>query len=160
MFPLSEQVRRLARDRARIARWQADLTPLRGGSIEADLALRDFTINAMAWPLTGGELIDPHGGVADLEARRLRVVGERSFADDPLRTLRMARFACELDLQVEPRRGALAAARSRGDLGSVAPERIFYELDGWSQSPTPLRGVRADGRGRARGRGCCPSWRR
>jgi poly(A) polymerase len=92
VFPLSERFgawRVIAPDRS----WQADLTPVRGGGIGPDLGLRDFTINAMAWPVRGGAMIDPHGGQADLEARLLRVVGERSFADDPLRTMRMARFA-------------------------------------------------------------------
>src|SRR3954469_25951250 len=73
--------------------WQVDITPLRGGSLEADLGLRDFTVNAMAEPLAGGELVDPTGGAADLERRTLRAVAESAFADDPLRTLRVARFA-------------------------------------------------------------------
>ena len=50
---------------------------LRDGDIHADLAARDFTLNAMAEPLAGGELLDPHGGRADLEARRLRMVSQR-----------------------------------------------------------------------------------
>jgi tRNA nucleotidyltransferase/poly(A) polymerase len=68
--------------------WHVDLLPLRDGDLHADLAARDFTVNAMAEPLAGGELIDPHGGAADLAARRLRIVSERALADDPLRTLR------------------------------------------------------------------------
>src|SRR5439155_24474825 len=52
--------------------WQVDLTPLRDGALDADLAARDFTINAMAEPLAGGELVDPRGGREDLAARRLR----------------------------------------------------------------------------------------
>jgi poly(A) polymerase len=139
VFPLSEKFgawRVIAPDR----RWQADLTPLRGGGIEADLALRDFTINAMAWPLADGDVIDPHGGVADLDSALLRVAGERSFPDDPLRTMRMARFACELGLQVDPETRRLAAAHSQG-IHSVSPERTFYELARLICSPAPLRGV-------------------
>jgi putative nucleotidyltransferase with HDIG domain len=113
----------LAADR----RWQADLTPLRGGSLPADLALRDFTINAMAEPLAGGEIVDPHAGRADLEARRLRMVGDRSFADDPLRVVRAARLACELDLEIDPATAAVARDHAEG-AASVAQERVFAEL--------------------------------
>jgi hypothetical protein len=139
VFPLSEKFgawRVIASDRS----WQADLTPLREGSIEADLALRDFTINAMALPLTGGEVIDPHGGAADLEAQLVRAVGEQSFADDPLRTMRMARFACELGFQVDPATRRMAAAHSPA-IESVSPERTFYELVRLVCSPAPLRGI-------------------
>ncbi len=108
--------------------WQIDLTPVRGGSIEADLAQRDLTVNAMAEAVGGdGELLDPHGGEADLAARRARAVSERAFADDPLRTLRVARFACELDLTVDPITAAMARAHARG-LSDVAGERVFAEL--------------------------------
>jgi putative nucleotidyltransferase with HDIG domain len=107
--------------------WQVDLTPLRGDSIEADLGLRDFTVNAIAEPLHGGALIDPHGGADDLAAHRLRMVSARAFADDPLRAVRLARFGCELDL--EPDAATIAAARERADgIESVAPERVFAEL--------------------------------
>src|SRR5438128_107520 len=71
LFELSDAFgswRVLAADRS----WQADLSPLRGGSLEADLALRDFTVNAIAEPLGGGERVDPHGGAGDLAAGRLR----------------------------------------------------------------------------------------
>src|SRR5262249_21382879 len=59
--------------------WQVDVTPLQGGTLESDLAARDLTVNAIAEPLAGGELIDPHGGRADLEARRLRMVATDAF---------------------------------------------------------------------------------
>ena len=82
----------------------------------------------MAEPLAGGELVDPHGGAADLAARRLRMVSGRALPDDPLRTLRAVRFAVELGFEIEPatgRGGARArAARSR----DVSPERVFAEL--------------------------------
>ncbi|HEX6389596.1 MAG TPA: hypothetical protein VFZ89_09115, partial [Solirubrobacteraceae bacterium] len=78
--------------------WQIDLSPLQDRSIVADLGLRDFTVNAIAEPLLGGELIDPHGGAGDVEERRLRMVSDAAFDADPLRVLRLARFACELDL--------------------------------------------------------------
>src|SRR5436190_9831076 len=108
VFPLSEQFgawRVIAPDR----RWQADVSPVRDWSIDADLAQRDFTINAMAVPLETGEpLLDPHGGRDDIERRLVRVLGERAYREDPLRTLRMARLACELEFEVEPETRTLA----------------------------------------------------
>jgi poly(A) polymerase len=140
VFPLSERFgawRVLAPDRT----WQADLTPVRDGTIEADLALRDFTINAMAVPLAnGGSLLDPHGGLADLERRTVRVVGDRVYSDDPLRTLRMARFACELGFEVEPQTRRLAAESAEA-IRRVAPERVFYELRRLIVSSEVLHGL-------------------
>ena len=85
-----------------------------GHSIEADLAARDLTINAIAQPLAGGEYVDPFGGLSDLGARRIRMVSARAFADDPLRTIRVARLACELEFDVEPDTAAAARANSAG----------------------------------------------
>jgi poly(A) polymerase len=107
--------------------WHVDLVTLRDGDITADLAGRDFTINAMAEPLEGGELLDPHGGRADLEARRLRMVCAAALADDPLRTLRAVRLVCELGLELDPATAA-AAAEHAGGIERVAPERLFGEL--------------------------------
>jgi len=67
--------------------------------VEEDLARRDFTINAMARRLVDGTLVDPYGGRADLEARVLRTVSPRSFAEDPLRIVRGLRFVSQLDLE-------------------------------------------------------------
>ncbi len=104
---------------------------MRGGSLEADLALRDFTVNAMAEPLGGGAggdaLVDLFGGAADLASRRLRAVGGGTFADDPLRVMRLARLACELDLEPVPDTAAAARGQAAG-LAGVAPERVFAEL--------------------------------
>jgi tRNA nucleotidyltransferase/poly(A) polymerase len=107
--------------------WQVDLTPLVGGSLESDLAARDLTVNAMAEPLGGGDLVDPHGGRADLDARRLRMVSPAAFAADPLRVLRVARLACELGFGAEPATVAAAREHAAG-LARVSPERIFAEL--------------------------------
>src|ERR1700759_953352 len=68
---------------ARDSSWQVDVEPLRGGSLQADLALRDFTVNAIAEPLGGGATIAPTGGIADLSAKRLRMVAASAFAEDP-----------------------------------------------------------------------------
>jgi len=125
-FELSDEFgawRVLARDRS----WQADLSPLRGGSLQADLALRDFTINAIAQPLDGGERVDPHGGAEDLAAGRLRAVGPRAFADDPLRALRLVRLAGELELAPDADTVRLAREQARA-VASVAQERVFTEL--------------------------------
>lgn len=120
--------------------WQIDLSPLQGGSLERDLALRDFTVNALAEPLEGGELIDPSGGLADLGARRLRMVAPEAFDRDPLRVLRLARLAVELEFEVD--RATVAAAAERADgLAAVAGERCFAELRRIVGSSSPLRGL-------------------
>jgi poly(A) polymerase len=123
------------------AGWQIDLTAIRGAGIEADLAERDFTIGAVAVPLAGGEPIDPYAGLTDLAAKRLRAVGESSFGDDPLRLLRAARLAAELELEIEARTAALArAAASRA--AEPAGERQLAELRQLMGGPDPLRGLR------------------
>jgi len=112
---------------ARGGAWQMDVEPLRGDAIEQDLALRDFTLNAIAEPLAGGAPIDPLGGIADARARRLRMAAPSAFADDPLRVLRLVRLTLELDLRPEPRTLAQAAAQAHA-LPAVSGERIFMEL--------------------------------
>ena len=143
-FPLSDAYgvwRVVAHDRG----WQVDLLPVNGVTIEEDLAARDFTVNAIAEPLTGGEAIDPFGGREDLAAGRLRMVSARAFAADPLRVLRAARLACELHLEPDPDTRASAAARA-GALSEVAPERIFGELKRILVAPEALRGLDEMGR--------------
>lgn len=120
--------------------WQVDVTALRGATIEEDLAARDFTVGAVAIPLAGGESLDPFGGLADLSGGLLRAVGARSFVEDPLRLLRAARLAAELDLAIDP--GTLALARaeaSRAD--EPAGERQLAELRQLIGGPDPLRGL-------------------
>jgi poly(A) polymerase len=112
---------------ARETGWQVDITPLQGGSLEADLGARDLTVNAMAEPLGGGELVDPFGGARDLAERRLRMVSPAAFAADPLRTIRVARLATELRFEVEPSTADTVRANARG-LRDVSPERVFAEL--------------------------------
>jgi poly(A) polymerase len=139
VFPLSEAFgawRVSARDGA----WQADLMPLEGETIERDLERRDFTVNAMAEPLEGGEIVDPRGGRADLEARRLRLVSETAIADDPLRIMRLARLSVELNLDVEESTRAAAQAGA-GRLGEVAAERVFAELKRILAGAQPYLGI-------------------
>ncbi len=121
--------------------WQIDVTALRGGGIEEDLAARDFTIGAVAVPLAGEAPIDPYAGLTDLAQKRLRAVGEESFTSDHLRLLRAARLAAELGLEIEPRTLALArscAARAADPAG----ERQLAELRQLVGGPDPLRGLR------------------
>lgn len=139
-FELSERFgawRVVARDH----RWQVDVMSLQGASLTEDLARRDFTINAIAEPLEGGAPIDPHGGQRDLRAGVLRAVSETTFDDDPLRVLRLARFACELGLR--PDEATLAQARSRAPrTREVAPERCFFELKRVLASDAVVEGLR------------------
>ena len=125
-FALSEGFgawRVVARDHS----WQVDLLPLADAGIGADLAKRDLTVNAIASPLEGGDYVDPFGGLEDLRGRRLRMVSPQAFLDDPLRTLRLARLACELSFAIEPQTASTARA-SAAALATVSPERIFAEL--------------------------------
>jgi putative nucleotidyltransferase with HDIG domain len=125
---------------ARDGSWQLDVEPLRGGDLEADLAMRDFTINAIAEPLEGGEPIDPLGGIGDLRRRTLRMTGAGAFAADPLRVLRLVRVAVELGLEPEPATLAGARARASG-LAGVSAERVFAELCRIVAAEEPRRGI-------------------
>jgi putative nucleotidyltransferase with HDIG domain len=137
-FPLSDR-HAAWRVTGRQGGWHVDLMAVEG-SLEGDLARRDFTINAIAEPLAGGPAIDPHGGRADLEAGRLRMVAPAAFADDPLRVLRAVRLACELDLEIEPATMQAAAANVPG-LERVSPERVFAELRQIVAGARPRRGI-------------------
>lgn len=109
------------------------------GNLLQDLGLRDLTINAIACPvssflLTGQtgpdlfeQLIDPCQGLADLEARVIRGISRENFADDPLRLLRIYRFAAILDFVVDPET-EIWAAELAADLNRVAHERILQEF--------------------------------
>jgi poly(A) polymerase len=123
--------------------WHVDVAALRGSGIEADLGSRDFTVNAIAVPLAapGAEPLDPFGGVADIDARRLRVVSERSFVDDPLRILRAARLGAQLGFEIEPKTVQLARAAA-GRAGEPAGERQLAELRLLVAGPDPLGGLR------------------
>ena len=111
-----------------------DFAPLQGETIEEDLGKRDFTVNAMARSarlqgpgIAAGELIDPLGGRADLEARTLRVLGAAAYERDPLRPLRLARFVAELGFTPDPETERLTAAAAPR-VTEAAGERIFAEL--------------------------------
>jgi len=107
-------------------------------TLESDLARRDLTINAMARD-DAGTLIDPHGGLADLRARVLRHVSP-AFVEDPLRVLRVARFAARLDFAVAPETMRLMRAIVRsGELATVAAERVWQEIARGLAEPRPSR---------------------
>jgi poly(A) polymerase len=165
-FALSEEYggwRVTARDGA----WQIDVERLRGATLEDDLKLRDFTVNAIAEPVgepaagssaaaaaaavpgvgpAAGEggTIDPLGGVRDLADRRLRAAGPDAFVEDPLRVLRLVRIAVELGF--EPDRPTLEQAREEAEgLRAVAGERVFMELRRIIDAPRAVDGLRLTG---------------
>lgn len=113
-----------------------------GDSLPDDLVRRDFTINAMAITLPDMGFVDLHGGVSDLAAGILRTPGrpEDSFSDDPLRMMRAARFASQLQMTVEPETvAAMTAMASRLEI--VSPERIRDELSKLLLGADPRRGL-------------------
>ena len=113
-----------------------------GVDLAEDLARRDFTINAMALPVGGGDLVDPFGGQRDLAARLIRAVGDplQRFAEDGLRPLRACRFASQLGFEVES--ATLAAIPLRLEVArKVAVERVFTELDKLLGGGEPHRGL-------------------
>jgi hypothetical protein len=126
VFPLSERhgAWRVALRSGRTV----DFTPLVGGSIDADLATRDFTVNAMARLLLSRELVDPFGGQTDVEQRRLRAVSAGIFEDDPLRLLRAVRLEQEIGFRLDEETERLL--RESADLVTrSAGERILGELE-------------------------------
>jgi poly(A) polymerase len=116
-----------------------------GDSIDGDLSRRDFTVNAMAVPLpldAARPVVDPYGGLEDLARRLLRtpVAPEQSFDDDPLRMLRAARFASQLQFDVAPEAVAAITAMS-ARLGIVSAERMRDELSKLVLGASPRAGL-------------------
>lgn len=115
-------------------------------SIELDLARRDVTVNAIAWGAPAGEpphLIDPFGGIADIDRRTLRAVGDprERFEEDALRMLRVVRFAATLGFGVEA--GTLAGIQARADrVAHLSGERIAQEMRRILAAPVPSVGLR------------------
>jgi hypothetical protein len=103
-----------------------DFTPLPDG-IHEDLATRDFTINAIARPLEGGEPLDPFGGLGDLGRKTIRAVAAGVFQDDPLRLLRAVRLEDELGFRLDAETERLVRANA-GLVTKPAGERILAEL--------------------------------
>ncbi len=113
-----------------------------GETLEADLARRDFAVNAMAVRLPEVEFVDPHSGLRDLAAKVLRtpIAPAESFSDDPLRMMRAARFASQLGFDVDP--AAQAAIVEMADrISIVSAERVREELIRLVNGPYPRRGL-------------------
>ena len=114
-----------------------------GDSLIGDLERRDFTVNAMAVSVPGHEFADPFGGIADLARRTIRTPAapESSFADDPLRMLRAARFAAQLDFGIEAE-----TLRAMGDMSAeldrITAERVRDEFSKLMTAPDPVIGIR------------------
>ena len=143
-FPLAEE-QHVARVLLTERKVHIDLMPL-SAEIEADLAERDFTIDAMAVPLAEagsgrGTVIDPAGGLADLRGRVVRVVREDAFRQDALRPLRGARLAVELGFAVEAQTATLIAAYAP-QLPTVSAERRRDELMRIMATPRAGEGLR------------------
>ena len=95
----------------------------------------------MAEPLAGGELLDPHGGRADLEARRLRMVSADALASDPLRTLRAIRIAVLLELTIEPATAAADRRAARRGWRASPPSACSASSSRWSARPAVRQGL-------------------
>ena len=120
------------------------LPEIQPATLSEDLARRDFTLNAMAVPLAGDpELIDPHGGLEDLERGALRVLHDGSFVDDPTRALRAARYAARYGFDLDAgHRAAPPGGRPRDGV----------ERPGRRRAPQARRGADSAPRLRAAGR--------
>ena len=137
-----------------------DFVPLQGSTIEEDLALRDFTINSLAFPLnaSGRGLLDPLGGAGDLSARIIRSCSPSAFADDPVRLVRAIRFAATLKFEVAaPTWDQMLTTAPL--LEQVAAERIrdeFFKILAVPESAPFLRQLAEAGLlHRITGPGCC-----
>ncbi len=98
--------------------------------IETDLKRRDFTINAFAYDLLADKIIDPFGGIKDLKEKKIRILHEKSFFDDPTRIFRAIRFAERFRFQIEKQTLILLKrAIKRSCLKTISYQRIFHELN-------------------------------
>jgi tRNA nucleotidyltransferase (CCA-adding enzyme) len=138
LHPESHEEYALARTERKTARGYKGFTIYADADVtlEQDLARRDLTINAIARD-EQGNLIDPHGGVKDLQARILRHVSP-AFAEDPVRILRVARFAARFGFEIAPATLELMRAMVRtGEVDHLVPERVWQELARGLMEPRP-----------------------
>lgn len=114
-----------------------------GTNIHDDLSRRDFTINAIAENLHTGEIIDPFGGMQDIDLKLIRAVGnpDERFDEDPLRLLRAIRFSAHLEFIIEPITRE-AIRRNSSSLQHVSKERIAEEMNKLLVAPSPARAIR------------------
>ncbi|MDE1921151.1 MAG: CCA tRNA nucleotidyltransferase [Candidatus Omnitrophica bacterium] len=119
--------------------------------IRQDLLRRDFTINAMAvaiGPKTWGKITDPYGGAGDLKAKRIRVLHDHSFLDDPTRILRAARFKARLGFKMEAKTlRLLKSAVAMKVLDTIRPQRYLKDFNKILKEPTSLEAI-----------GCLKEW--
>jgi tRNA nucleotidyltransferase (CCA-adding enzyme) len=122
-------------------------------SIEADLRRRDFTINAMAVALPGGELIDPFNGEEHLRHELVRVLHERSFDDDPTRIFRAARYEARLGFRMDPKTETLAlhAVPRVRELSGARVREELYAIFAEEQAENALARLEVLGVGEALG---------
>jgi tRNA nucleotidyltransferase (CCA-adding enzyme) len=107
-------------------------------TLEEDLARRDLTINAIAAD-ADGKIIDPYGGVSDLQHGILRHVSE-AFVEDPVRLLRIARFVARYGFRIAPETEALLRTMvANGEVDALVPERVWQELSKGLMEPAPVR---------------------
>lgn len=133
----------LARGRSERYAYPGALPLVAPAPIEQDLGRRDFAINAMALGLAGeatGRVADPFGGIGDLEGRRLRILHDLSFRDDPTRVLRLARYAARLDFAPDEQTYALAR-RDATFLTAVSAARVSHELERTFEERLPERAL-------------------
>ncbi|WP_333842139.1 multifunctional CCA addition/repair protein [Pelomicrobium sp.] len=140
LHPETQEEYALARTERKVARgykgFQVYAAP--DVTLEQDLARRDLTINAIAKD-EAGNIIDPFGGVADLKAGILRHVGP-AFVEDPVRVLRVARFAARFGFRVAPQTLALMGEMVKnGEVDHLVPERVWQELSRGLMEKTPSR---------------------
>lgn len=120
------------------------LPEVRPGTLEEDLARRDFGVNAMAMDLATGELADPLGGLEDLRSRRIRVLHERSFLDDPTRVFRALRLAARLGFEIDPATLPLLEQAVKGPaVETVSRERLWRELQLATEEGRPAAALAA-----------------
>lgn len=135
----------LATTRAETYPGPGALPEVRPAALREDLRRRDFTVNAMALavgPAEWGRLIDPHGGAADLNARRLRVLHPGSLRDDPTRVLRGVRLEQRLQFRLAAETELLAAsAVGDGAFDTLTPERLRDALELLFREPRPVEGI-------------------
>jgi tRNA nucleotidyltransferase (CCA-adding enzyme) len=132
----------LARARRETYEHPGALPDVEPAELAEDLRRRDFTVNAIAIALGGpeaGKVTPVPRAIEDLDARRLRVLHEKSFIDDPTRLLRLARYRSRLGFEIEPRTSELAReAVESGALDAVSGPRIGAELRLLANEPDPV----------------------
>lgn len=102
-----------------------DVAFIQNATPEDAASRRDFTINALMWNTKEGKMVDPYGGMRDIQSKTIRAVTPESFVDDPLRVVRAAQFASRFGYDVDPHTASLA---KQSNLGELSTERIREEM--------------------------------